>query len=166
MTTDHVVRLKATLDELAAAPDLSDRRPPPTADQRELIDEAIDNFRRKGPELLDDATPFLWEYYRSVAGQFTAAERQEWEIPELDESTDIWTHVGLTDPPWVTPGDGPYKPGRSYLWFGGNVSWEVEHGLLLVFEEGSSVCKVGPHDGHATNASAYGDLALLGVVFA
>ena len=49
--------------------------------------------------------------------------------------------------------------------FEGEVSWEREHGLQLVIEEGARVCKVGPYDGHVTMAHAYGDPSLLGVIF-
>lgn len=45
------------------------------------------------------------------------------------------------------------------------MSWEPEHGLQLVFENGLTVCKVGPYDGHNTNAHAYADASLLNVVF-
>lgn len=45
------------------------------------------------------------------------------------------------------------------------MSWEPEHGLQLVVEDGLRVCKVGPYDGHVTQALASGDPGLLGVVY-
>jgi len=54
---------------------------------------------------------------------------------------------------------------RSYLSFEGEVSWEPEHELQLVYEDGQRVCKVRQYDGHVTVADAYGDPSLLGVVF-
>lgn len=60
--------------------------------------------------------------------------------------------------------EAPLAPGRSYLSFEGEVSWEPEHSLQLVFEDGWRVCKVSPYDGHVTVADAYGDSSLLGVV--
>jgi hypothetical protein len=34
-------------------------------------------------------------------------------------------------------------------------AWEPEHGLQVVFRGGHEVTKVGPVDGHLTNAAAY-----------
>ena len=43
--------------------------------------------------------------------------------------------------------------------------WEPEHGLELVLEDGARVTKVGPYDGHLTNAAAYADPTLESVVY-
>ncbi|MBO0834789.1 MAG: hypothetical protein J2P28_04615 [Actinobacteria bacterium] len=56
-------------------------------------------------------------------------------------------------------------PGRSYLSFEGEVSWEPEHGMQLVYEDGQRLCKVSQYDGHVTVAHALGDPSLLGVIF-
>lgn len=60
---------------------------------------------------------------------------------------------------------GPLAPARSYLSIEGEVSWEPEHGIQVVLAEGSRLCKVGPSDGHMTNAHAWADPALLDVIF-
>ena len=86
-------------------------------------------------------------------------------MPTIDESADIWEHVEIRFAPSFTLGGGRFAPAPSYISFEGEVSWEIEHGLQLVFEHGRRVCKVGPFDGHDTNAHAYGDESLLGVVF-
>jgi hypothetical protein len=130
-----------------------------------LIDEAIHNFRAAGPELLDEATPYLWEYYRSVASQFDEDEWDEHGIPELDADADIWAEVHLIEPPCIVLGGDPLAPAPTYISFEGEVSWEPDHGLELVVEHGRSICKVGPYDGHSTNAMAYDDATLLGVIF-
>jgi hypothetical protein len=44
-------------------------------------------------------------------------------------------------------------------------TWEPEHGLQLVFRGGRTVSKVGPFDGHLTNASAFGRHDLGGAVY-
>ncbi|WP_394298793.1 DUF6985 domain-containing protein [Allosalinactinospora lopnorensis] len=61
--------------------------------------------------------------------------------PEIPDSADIWEHVQFHHPPEWRLGGGPLTPGRSYLSFGGEVSWEPEHGLQLVYEDGRRVCK-------------------------
>lgn len=130
-----------------------------------MLEEAIRNFINRGPELLDEATASLWAYYGSFASAFSSAEREEYGIPEIPASADIWEEVEFRWPPSVHLGGGRLEPGRSYISFEGEVSWEPEHGLQLVFEHGLSVCKVGPYDGHCTVARAYGDESLLGVLF-
>jgi hypothetical protein len=167
MASERVAALKAAMDGLvgeaeAEAADLDEEW---SDDERVIYEEAIANFRGRGPDLLDEATPHLWAYYDSVASAFTEEQRREYEIPELDRAIDIWQEVTIELPPALTIGRPPHTPDPSYLSFEGNVSWEPEHGLQLVFAHGSSVCKVGPYDGHETNANAYDDLELLGVVY-
>ena len=163
MPSKRVRELKQRLDELASSADFDELTTDP--EERGVLEEAIRNFRNAGPELLDDATPYLWAYYRSVASAFEADERKEYGIPELTESGDIWDEVEIRSPPELRLGGTQHEPGRSYVSFEGNVSWEVEHGLQLVFEHGERVCKVSPYDGHVTNAHAWNDLRLLGVIF-
>lgn len=152
------LRLDAVLDE--AEPDGDS-----TPDDQALFDDARRRFRDAGPEVLDRVTDDLWSYYRSTAEEFTEQQRSDYGIPELDPSADIWSEVSVTAPPDITVGQSPYSPARCYISFECEVSWEPEHGLQLVVEEGRRVCKLGPYDGHATNAAAFGDLALLDVVF-
>jgi len=46
-----------------------------------------------------------------------------------------------------------------------NCNWEPEHGLQLVFKNGSTIKKVGPYDGHLANSDAYADDRLENVVY-
>jgi hypothetical protein len=129
------------------------------------FEEARRNFREAGAELLEQVTGDLWAYYRNTAAEYTAEQRSEYGIPELRTSADIWDEVRVTEPPEFRVGRSPYAPARCYISFEGEVSWEPEHGLQLVVEEGRRVCKVGPYDGHVTQAAAFADLSLLNVVF-
>jgi hypothetical protein len=43
--------------------------------------------------------------------------------------------------------------------------WEPEHGLQIVVRDGAAVTKVGPFDGHLTNAAAYANDALHDVIY-
>jgi hypothetical protein len=162
MASDRVRDLKALLDRLAGEADFDED---PTDEEEALRLEAVSSFIAGGPQLLEEATPFLWEYYRHTVAAFTPEDRAQYGIPDIPESADIWEHVGFRHPPWWRLGGGPLKPGRSYLSFEGDVSWEREHGLQLVYEDGRRVCKVSQYDGHDTVAHAYGDPSLLGVIF-
>ena len=155
--------LKSTLDALMDAADPLDAV---FSEEQELAwVEAARNFLGSGPELLAEATPYLWEYYRATVAEYTPEQCKEYGIPLLKPSTDIWTQVSITTPPCIEMGRPPLSPARVYISFEGEVSWEPEHGLQLVVEDGLRICKVGPYDGHVTNAHAFGDIALLRVVF-
>jgi uncharacterized protein DUF6985 len=125
----------------------------------------LDNFLGQGPTILDEATDALWAYYSSTVSHFSETERAEYGIPEIPPDSDIWDHVTFAFLPWIELGGTRLEPAPSYLSFEGEVSWEPEHGLQMVFEQGRRLCKVGPFDGHNTNAHAYDDESLLGVVF-
>jgi hypothetical protein len=162
MPSDRVSELKALLNQLAKRAGF-DREPTP--EKQVLRSAAIGSFIAGGTQLLDEATPFMWAYYRATATEFTPEERIQYGIPKIPDSADIWEHVQFRHPPEWRLGRGPLAPGRSYLSFEGEVSWEPEHGLQLVYEDGQRVCKVSQYDGHLTVAHAHGDPSLLGVVF-
>jgi len=162
MVSDRVLALKALLDQLAEQAQLDGE---PTAEAEFLRAEAISRFIAGGAPLLEEATPFLRACYGRTIADVTSKERVRYGIPEIPDSADIWEHVEFRHPPYWSRGGGPLTPARSYLSFEGEVSWEPEHGLQLVYEDGRRVCKVGQYDGHVTVAHAYGDPALLGVVF-
>ena len=168
MATERSTELKRLLDELVILPDPMSGEPgyvEPGQKAQLVFAQAVGNFLNGGPELLDDATEHLWAYYRSVVLEFTAAERTDYGIPELLATADIWEQVEFREPPSKQLGEPPLEPALSYISFEGEVSWEPEHGLQLVFEHGLRLCKVGPYDGHNTNAHAAGDLSVLDVVF-
>lgn len=155
--------LKAHLDRLVAESDPADGEFTP--EQLRSVDDAARAFAAAGPELLDEATEPLWAYYRDTAAEFSIEDWASYGIPDLAASADIWAHVTITNPPVMVPGGTALSPAAVYVSFEGEVSWEAEHGLQLVFEDGRTVCKVGPYDGHVTNAHAYGDPSLLGTVY-
>jgi hypothetical protein len=162
MASDRVRELKAVLDRLVERAEFDGEA---TAEDQVVREEVIGGFIAGGVELLDEAMPFMWAYYRSTAAGFTSEERVRSGIPEIPDSADIWEHVQFQQRPEWRLGGGPLVPGRSYLSFEGEVSWEPEHGVQLVYEDGRRVCRVSPYDGHVTVAQAYGDSSLLGVVF-
>jgi len=160
----RVTTLKKRLDRLAAKADGRPAAKEPR--ERKVLDAALANFIKGGDALLDKATKHLWRYYRATIAAFSDIEIDDYEIPRLARDADIWKHVTLSLPPSFHLGrQSKYEPGISYFSFEGGVSWEPEHGLQVVFEHGRRVCKVGPYDGHLTQAHAFGDLSLVRVVF-
>ncbi len=47
------------------------------------------------------------------------------------------------------------EPSPCYLNFEGEVSWEPEHGLQVVFDHSGAVCRVGPYSGRLTNTGPF-----------
>jgi Domain of unknown function (DUF6985) len=163
MASDRVREQKRILDSLVRTPDFDEDEP--SLDERVVYDEAIANFVSAGPDMLEQATDHLWAYYRWFASGFSQTERAAYGIPDIPATSDIWDHVKFRNPPSITVGSDRFEPAPSYISFEGEVTWEPEHGLQLVFEHGLRVCKVGPYDGHNTNAHAFGDFSLIDVVF-
>ena len=61
MVTPRVVALKADLDRLVAAGRDDDLGP--------ALEQARRAFLRAGPELLNAATPYLWQYYAATSAE-------------------------------------------------------------------------------------------------
>lgn len=155
--------LKQRLDRLVEAvqPDPDEF----TADDVAALAEAKRTFIAAGPDLLVQVTDDLWAYYDSTVAEFSTEQRAAYGIRDLPKSADIWAEVTITVAPEVTVGGSAHTPARCYLSFEGEVPWEPEHGFQLVVENGRRVCKLGPYDGHLTNAAAFADPSLLRVVF-
>jgi hypothetical protein len=160
--TARVSLLKRQLDQLV---DQVEDDGEPGAEERLSFTTTVANFKRGDATMLAEATSSLWAYYRSVASEFTPEQRAAYGIPEISSDSDIWEHVSFRFPPSLSLGGHPLQPAECYLSFEGEVSWEPEHGLQLVFENGERVCKVSQYDGHNTVAHAVGDASLLGVIF-
>jgi hypothetical protein len=109
---------------------------------------AIHTFLALGREALDEAGPAVFEYYRHIAELVGDEEG----FPRIAGPGDVWNHVAFLHEITVQR-DGEGSP--VYVSVEAECEWEREHGLQLVFRDGARVTKVGPYDGHLTNASAY-----------
>jgi len=109
--------------------------------------------------LLLDATPYVHQYCLEMLALWGD------EAPQLaiERPEDVWQHVDLGG---VLAVSRDYGSGRDvFVSLECNCAWEVEHGLQLVFKNGREISKVGPFDGHVSNASAYDDETLDGVIY-
>lgn len=80
-----------------------------------------------------------------------------------DAPAGVWKHVHFGSEAMVERRDAAVR--TVYVSLECNCDWEVEHGLQIVLRHGNRVCKVEPYDGHLTNADAFNDPALEGVVY-
>lgn len=109
------------------------------------IAACIQNFRTLPPEALDAATNAAFAYYRDF---YQAVEDDEYTMewmPKITEPAQVWNHIRLGDDPMVQPGYGEDRPW--YVTLECECEWEEEHGLTIVFRNGSEITKVGPADG-------------------
>jgi hypothetical protein len=117
---------------------------------------AIANFLSIGQAVLEAAAPFVFRYYNDCVAAAGAPAT-------ISSAGDVWRQVQFGGEPQVTR--RAYGDERVYVSLECNCDWEPEHGLVLVFEDGLVVNKVGAYDGHLTNADAYADDALEDVVY-
>lgn len=110
-------------------------------------------------DLLEEARPYVFRYYYDANSEW---EPDDAEYIEADLQS-IWEHVGLGSEPHISRRSHGDK--AVYVSLECNCDWEEEHGLQLVFREGRALVKVGPYDGHLTNADAYADPSLEEVIY-
>lgn len=115
---------------------------------------AIGAFLALDESVLRAAAVPVFEYYLDVRNGAGADE-----LVSITDPDAVWDHV--------RPGNDVVvqRDGRVYISVECECAWELEHGLQIVFREGRSVTKVGPFDGHLTNASAFARDDLEDVVY-
>ncbi|NKE60975.1 hypothetical protein FXN61_31005 [Lentzea sp. PSKA42] len=117
---------------------------------KEDFHAAIRTFLALDSAVLEQAGPAVFEYYRDIAED--GGEDQE-DFPRIAAAGEVWDHVLFDRHEVSVQRDGEGEP--VYVSVECECAWEPEHGLQLVFRDGARVTKVGPYDGHLTNASAY-----------
>jgi hypothetical protein len=120
---------------------------------------AVKNLLAAKPAVLGAAAPYVAQYRHDHLDAIS-----EGEIPPLEKPSDVWKEVRLGFEMSVTKLDSGAEKGV-YFSLECNCDWEPEHGLQLVVRDGKAISKVGPYDGHVTNAKAYADKKLIGVIY-
>ncbi|MGI5170015.1 DUF6985 domain-containing protein [Spirillospora sp. CA-253888] len=123
---------------------------------------AIRAFLTLDRSALTAATAPIFAYYRDVTDAIVDAGDLDWYV-EIQEPDEVFDHIGFGDEPIVRR--DPYGDRRVYVSLECECDWEVEHGLQLVFRDGRTITKIGPCNGHLTNAAAYADDTLVDVVY-
>lgn len=120
--------------------------------------EAIYNLLHCDRSTLLAASDDLFRYYTDIKSMVN-----DDRIPDISRPEDAWGHVQLGHEVYIER--RTYGDKLIYATIECGCDWEVEHGLQIVLRDGLSVCKLGPYDGHLTNADAYGDPSLESVVY-
>jgi hypothetical protein len=117
--------------------------------------KAIRTFLGLDRSVLEAAAPHLYAYYRDIAALDDGCV-------VIDGPETVLDHVRFGPEPMVERDDGD---GHVHVSLEGGCDWEPEHGLQVVLRDGATVTKVGPYDGHLTNASAHTGPGLEGVIY-
>lgn len=92
--------------------------------------------------------------YCSDINQFLEPE----EKLHVADHHDLWNHVRFGNEVYIKRRRNGDR--KLYVTIECGCDWEVEHGLQLVLREGLAVNKLGPFDGHLSNADAFADPTL------
>ena len=104
----------------------------------------------------------VYAYYRDFREAVGGEDWMDEEMGVPEKPEDIWSFV---DPNELGVWSGYDGDANHYVYLEANCGWEEEHGLLLVWRNGTMLNKVGGFDGHATNANAYADDSLREIVY-
>lgn len=121
---------------------------------------AIKNFLTISPSVLQDAAPYVFEYYEDMK---RAVGDDEEDFPNINSAAHVFRHVRLGAHPQVRR--RAYGDKGIYVSLECGCDWEPEHGLQIVFKNGLKVNKVGPFNGHLTVSDAYADKQLENVIY-
>lgn len=122
---------------------------------------ALVNLLKLNHEALEAIQDHVYQYYKDVNDACWV--ETDAEYLEIGTTSEIWKFVQLGNELYVRR--RPFGDKKIYISLDCKCDWEDEHGLLIVFKEGLAVNKIGGYDGHLSNADAYGDPALEGVVY-
>jgi hypothetical protein len=120
---------------------------------------AIANFFSRDRSVLTDAQRHVFRYYEDCRDHGGTDEKG---FPRIPSPRDVWAHVRFGGELTVSRDDGDK---RVYVSLECSCDWEREHGLQLVFRNGLRITKVGPFDGHLTNAAARGKKGADNIVY-
>jgi hypothetical protein len=107
------------------------------------VDRAVAAFLDLDASALAAAAPDAYEYYRDITDFF---EAEGYEYTRVADPSRIWDHVTFGPNVRIERQDG-----RVYLSVECECSWEIEHGLQLVFRDGLAISRISPYDGHLVN---------------
>jgi hypothetical protein len=118
-------------------------------------DEAADEFESAVRRFLaltirdrDQAAQYVFANYREMR---EAIGDDEVGV-SIDGPADVWNHV-RPDEIYVTR--RPHGDRKVYVQLTAECAWEPEHGLQIVYREGSELKRVSQQDGHLTYVDAF-----------
>ena len=120
--------------------------------------DVVRNLLSRTRDTLLAASPDLQNYCSDI-NQFLDPDDEL----HVDDPHDLWNHVRFGNELYVKRRH--HGDRKLYATLECGCDWEREHGLQLVLREGLTVTKLGPYDGHLTNADAFADRSLEHIVY-
>ena len=101
------------------------------------IRAAIDNFRSPDADIFAQATPYVYQFYRMY---FDMVDEYGWEqyLPDIPESQ-VWSLVG---PIWDRC-TVAWDNNSLLIVVEAETEWDIEHGMIMVYQDGVKLVKVG-----------------------
>lgn len=114
---------------------------------------ALDAFLALTPADRIADSRHVYAYYQDFREAVGGEDWMDEEIGVPKSPEDIWL--------LVRPGrlyvDQDYDERHWYVSLSSGCDWEEEHGLLMVWRDGTRLTRVSGNDGHVTNSDAYAD---------
>ncbi len=129
-------------------------------DRKQDFHAAIAAFMAGEPAVLRRAEADIFQYYRDMNAQ---REESDEDYVIIAAPADVWKHIQFGFEIMVSRGHDEEQ--AVYISITCNCDWEREHGLQIVLKGGAIVTKIGPYDGHLTNADAVDDARLANVIY-
>lgn len=130
--------------------------------QKSDYQSALQNLIHLNEAALTAVELYVVQYCNKMLNLYDEVNRPHFRI---EHPSDVWKHVQFGSEFFVTRrAEGDEEDGI-YFSLECSCDWEQEHGLVLVLRDGLAFTKVGPFDGHLTNADAYANPMLKGVIF-
>jgi hypothetical protein len=107
-------------------------------------------------------TRHVYAYYQDIEKMAAEVDGFDLEMTAPNTPEAIWAHVVPTE---IYLEAGRRGDPHFYVVASCECDWEIEHGLMMVWRDGTTLCKVSPYDGHITNANALNDASLRDVVY-
>ena len=129
-------------------------------DAMQDFEQAVDNLLSLEHESLRFCERWVFEYYLDAR-----ATRDDGEVlpPLVASPTELWSHVQFGQT--IVVARRAEADRAVYVSIESTCDWEPERGLQLVFRKGERITKVGPCDGHLSNADAFGRPGLDHIVY-
>ena len=130
-------------------------------EDKRAVHEAVAAFLAVDRRALGAASAAVFAYYLDTV---RLVREQGWdlEMPEISDPDAVWDYVSFGRDFHV---DRDPRDGQVFVSVECECAWQPEQGLQIVVRGGHTVSKVGPFDGHLTNADAFGREGLDSVVY-
>jgi hypothetical protein len=118
----------------------------------EEADQALTNFLNLNTTYRNSISNLAYKNCMDFLNDI-AFDNADDPLRAITDKKDIWNFI---HPTGIYVTRRPYKELDMYVQLACECDWEPEHGLQLIFRQGSKLTRISDQDGHVTEADAYG----------